>query len=123
MSAETQTSPYQRIRETAQAALRKVQTEIRIRETELSQLRQQERMLQAFTGSQANGAAPRAGARRRVDWRAVLSELPKQFVAADIRKVPGIANKGNNEIFAAITRWIDARLVKRKARGSYERIG
>lgn len=37
-------------------------------------------------------------------------------------KVRGLANKKPSEIFAAITRWIDAKLVRRKERGVYEKI-
>lgn len=58
----------------------------------------------------------------RIDWRAVLSKLPKQFRAADVRKVRGLTEKKSSEIFAAITRWIEAKLVKRKERGVYERV-
>jgi hypothetical protein len=32
------------------------------------------------------------------------------------------ASRTSSEIFAAITRWSDARLVKRKTRGLYERV-
>ena len=71
-------------------------------------------------GAPAKGAA--AGARGgRINWRTVLSQVPKQFKAADIRGVRGLKDKRPSEIFAAITRWIDAGMVKRKARGVYER--
>jgi hypothetical protein len=53
----------------------------------------------------------------------VISKLPKQFTAADVRKVRGLAGKKSSEIFAGITRWIDTKLVKRKERGVYERLG
>jgi hypothetical protein len=59
--------------------------------------------------------------RGRINWRTVLGQLPKQFKASDIRKLRGLKDKRPSEIFAAITRWIEASLVKRKARGQYER--
>jgi hypothetical protein len=52
----------------------------------------------------------------------VLARLPKLFKAADIRSVRGIGSKRSSEIFAGITRWLDADLVKRKSRGLYERV-
>jgi len=52
----------------------------------------------------------------------VLNQLPKQFQASHIRAVRGLKNKRPSEIFAAITRWIEAGTVKRKARGAYERV-
>ena len=104
-------------------------SDIRTRETELAELRRHEQKLQSFAGGRADGAGPTTGSRqrvtrsrRRIDWRAVLSKLPKQFTTADIRKVRGLANKPGSEIFAGITRWIEAKLVKRKDRRVYERI-
>jgi hypothetical protein len=40
----------------------------------------------------------------------------------DIRKLREIKDKRASEIFAAITRWIEAKTVKRKERGLYERV-
>jgi hypothetical protein len=39
-----------------------------------------------------------------------------------VRKVRGLKDKRSSEIFAAITRWIDAGAVKRRGRGTYERV-
>ncbi|MGD0076183.1 MAG: hypothetical protein ABSD31_17860, partial [Candidatus Binataceae bacterium] len=64
-----------------------------------------------------------SGRSGRINWRTILSDLPKQFKAADIRGIRGLKEKRPSEIFAAVTRWIEAGLVKRKARGVYERIG
>ncbi|MGC1676370.1 MAG: hypothetical protein WA740_02455 [Candidatus Binataceae bacterium] len=47
--------------------------------------------------------------------------MPKQFKAADVRGVRGLKGKRPSEIFAAITRWIDGGMAKRKSRGVYER--
>ena len=41
----------------------------------------------------------------------------------EIRGTRGLREKRPSEIFAAVTRWIDAGLVKRRARGVYERTG
>ena len=116
-------SAYERLRNQARLTLQQIQSEIRSRETELAELRQQEQGLQSFMGRPMKEAAPEGGSRGRIDWRAMLSKLPKQFTASDVRKVRGLADKRSSEIFAAITRWIDAKLVKRKDRGVYERIG
>ncbi|MGC1342763.1 MAG: hypothetical protein WA854_10570 [Candidatus Binataceae bacterium] len=48
--------------------------------------------------------------------------MPKQFKASDVRGVRGLKGKRPSEIFAAITRWIDGGMAKRKSRGLYERI-
>jgi hypothetical protein len=48
-----------------------------------------------------------------------LEQLPRQFKASDIRQVRGIKDKRSSELFAAITRWIEAGSVKKKARGAY----
>ena len=122
MPRGTQTSPYQRVRNQAQTALRRIQTDIRGREAELDKLRQHEDSLQSFVGGRTNSAAPRRGSGQRIDWREVLSKLPKQFKAADIRKVRGMARKKSSEIFAAITRWIEAKLVRRRTGGCTSRL-
>ena len=58
----------------------------------------------------------------RIDWRIVLDQLPKQFKAADIHLVRGLKSKRPSEVFAAITRWIQTGLARRKARGLYEKV-
>jgi hypothetical protein len=121
-------SRYQEIRDQAEVAVRKIRTDIRNREANLAALREDEQKLQSFVGALSNakraaGASPARDSRHRIDWHAALSKLPKQFSAADVRKVPGLAHKGNSDIFAAINRWALAELVKRKERGVYERVG
>jgi hypothetical protein len=122
---------YKKIEAQAQAVLRQIQKDIREREKELTTLRDQEQKLESMFGK-ADGSAPSAarggshrspGYGRRTDWGAILVKLPKQFKAADIRKAPQISRKRPSEIFAAITRWINAKQVKRKDRGVYERMG
>jgi hypothetical protein len=50
-----------------------------------------------------------------------LAQLPKQFKASNVRQVRELKDKRPSEIFAAITRWIEAGLAKRKARGLYKK--
>jgi hypothetical protein len=56
----------------------------------------------------------------RINWRTVLEQLPKQFKASDVRSIRGLKDKRPSEIFAAVTRWIEAGSLKRKTRGVYE---
>ena len=120
------------VQKQAQAILVSLRKEIRAKEQELLHLKSQESNLGRLTGPRGTrgaGAAAKASAsasngRRggRVDWRSVLEQLPKQFKAAQVRDVRGIKGKRPSEIFAAITRWIEAGTVRRKARGLYERV-
>ncbi len=113
-------SGYRHIRQQAQKLLMNLRREMRDREAELRHMREEAESL----GMLAGQAAPARGGRRgggRINWRTVLEQVPKQFKAADVRAVRGLKEKRPSEIFAAITRWIEAGLVKRKARGTYER--
>jgi hypothetical protein len=103
--------------------------EIRVKEIELKRMKEEEAALSRLGGSgsatapvsNGRGVRMRKGPSRRVDWSAILQDLPKQFKAADIRTVNAVKSKRPSEIFAAITRWIEAGSVRRKARGVYER--
>jgi hypothetical protein len=125
------TSALVQVQRQAQAILVSLRKEIHAKEMELVQLKNQAANLGRLTGSSAKRVtgAPKARAVAtgrprggRVNWRAVLEQLPKQFKAVDIRDIRGIKGKRPSEIFAAITRWIEAGTVKRKARGLYERV-
>jgi hypothetical protein len=130
-------SAYQQVQHQAQVVLPQIQKDIRDLEADLASLRDQEQKLESLLGGQSAGAVSTrpiargkpsqgrtsAASGRRTDWNAALAKLPKQFKAADVRKVPGMANKRPSEIFAGIGRWINAKLVKRKGRGMYERVG
>jgi hypothetical protein len=125
------TSALRQVQKQAQAILISLRKEIRAKEQELLNLRNQEANLGQLTGPGATRAAaaakvPAAAVRGsrggRVNWRTILEQLPKQFKAAHIRDIRGIKGKRPSEIFAAITRWIEAGTVKRKARGLYERV-
>jgi hypothetical protein len=118
-------SAFQQVRRQARALLIELRREIRAKEAELQRLRGEESSLDRLTGRAGalarNGAGGRGGARTRIDWSAILGQLPKQFKAADVRTIREIKGKRPSEVFAAITRWIEAGTVKRKSRGVYER--
>jgi len=116
-------SAFQQVQRQARTLLLSLRKDIRSKESILDKLKQEEARLGSLVGSGGGGAkAVSSGPRGRVNWRTVLSALPKQFKAADVRNVRGLKGKRPSEIFAAITRWIDAGAAKRKARGVYERV-
>jgi len=120
------TSAFERIQRQAHSLLSGLQRQIRGKQDELKRLLEQESHLSGLLGS-GKGAgrkvrtAGRPTGRGRINWREVLNQMPKQFKASDIRKIRGLKSKRPSEIFAAITRWIDSGMVKRKSRGLYER--
>lgn len=120
------TSGFRRVQRQARTLLAKLRREIRDKEAQLKRLKGQHTALGKLAGGA--GAPRRQVARRRggrsggrVNWRTVLTRLPKQFSASDVRAVRGLKNKRPSEIFAAITRWIEGGTVKRKSRGAYEK--
>ena len=124
-------SALRQVQKQAQAILVSLRKEIRAKEQELLHLKSQEANLGRLSGSgiarvTTAAKAPTAAVGRprggRVNWRAVLEQLPKQFKAAQVRDIRGVKGKRPSEIFAAITRWIEAGSVRRKARGLYERV-
>jgi len=124
-ASRASTSAFQQVQRQARTLLINLRKEIRVKESILSKLREEEERLGSLIGGAGSGAGSKAvssGPRGRVNWRNVLIALPKQFKAADVRNVRGLKGKRPSEIFAAITRWIDAGAAKRKARGVYERV-
>jgi hypothetical protein len=115
------TSAFRQVQQQARALLGNLRGEIRARETELNRLKGEEASLGALVGRTPGAARRGGGGGGRVDWRKVLAQLPRQFKASHVRSVRGVKGKRPSEIFAAITRWIDAGLAKRKARGLYEK--
>lgn len=122
-------SAYQQVQRQARALLIMLRTEIRSKEAELKRLKEEAAALDRLGGGAGKvagttpaDAADGAGNGGRVDWRAILEELPKQFKASDIRSNRAVKSKRPSEVFAAITRWIEAGMVKRKSRGVYERV-
>jgi hypothetical protein len=120
----TAVSSFHIVQGRARRLLGSLLKEIVTRETELRRLRETASTLAQLAGGsgapRADGGAAKRGS--RINWRAVLAQLPKQFKAADIRSVRGIRSKRSSEIFAGIARWLDAGLVERKSRGLYERV-
>lgn len=115
-------SSFLEVQKQARRLVVKLRKEIRSKEAELSRLREEEGTLGRLTGRVRAAARNLATAGRgRINWRTILVRLPKQFKASHIREVRGLKHKRPSEIFAAITRWIEAGLVRRKSRGLYER--
>jgi len=108
-----------KLRRQAGSALTQLRKEIRAKEIELAQLKRDEESLGRLTGR--GSASGGGGGGGRINWRNVLAQLPKQFKASNVRQVRGLKDKRPSEIFAAITRWIEAGLAKRKTRGLYEK--
>jgi len=125
-------SAIRQFRRQAGSVLAKLRKDIRAKEIELAQLKRDEESLGRLAGRGVAGGvsarAPRAagggggGGGGRINWRNVLGQLPKQFKASNVRQVRGLKDKRPSEIFAAITRWIEAGLAKRKTRGLYEKV-
>jgi hypothetical protein len=127
-SANTVTSAFRQVQQQARSLMVNLRKEIRTTETELRRLKEEESRLSMLIGRQASSPSGRAASARaatrggRVNWRAVLEQLPKQFKAADVRLVKGLKGKRPSEVFAAITRWIQMGSARRKARGVYEKV-
>lgn len=130
-SATSVSSALRQVQKQARSLLSNLRSEIRTKEVELNRLKQEESRLGMLVGRQVGrprataggGGGGGGGGRRggRINWRVVLQQLPKQFKAADVRNVRGLKGKRPSEIFAAITRWINAGSAKRRARGVYEK--
>ncbi len=127
-SATAVTSAFRQVQQQAKSLLVNLRRDIRAKEVELRRLKEEESRLGLLVSARQGAAAPGAGAPRggrgaggRINWRTVLQQLPKQFKASDVRGVRGLKGKRPSEIFAAITRWINAGAAKRKSRGIYEK--
>jgi hypothetical protein len=118
------TSAFQQVQRQAKKLLVNLRKDIRAMEMKLGRLKQEEARLGHLIGRSSAGKerSSSGGMRGRVNWRSVLSSLPKQFKASDVRNVRGLKQKRPSEIFAAITRWIEAGSAKRRSRGVYERV-
>ncbi len=116
-------SAFRQVQQQARQLLGNLRRDIRGKETALRRLQEEEQRLGMLTGrvQAAVGTALTRARGGRVNWRAVLEKVPKQFKASDIRGFRGLKDKRPSEIFAAITRWSQAGMVKRKSRGVYER--
>lgn len=127
-SATTVTSAFRQVQQQARSLMGNLRKEIRAKETELRRLREEESRLSMLIGGDAPAARAKTASKAasngvgRIDWRAVLEQLPRQFKASDVRKVRAVTGKRPSEVFAAITRWIQMGSAKRKARGMYEKV-
>lgn len=120
-------SHFEQVQKHAQRLLNNLRKEIRSKENDLRRLKDEVSKLSGLVGltatSSGTTASRASGAgSARTNWATVLEQLPKQFKAGDVRKIRGLGAKRASEIFAAITRWIEAKSVKRKERGVYERV-
>lgn len=117
-------SAFRQVQQQARALLATLHRDIRVKEAELKRLRDEESRLGGLVGGAGRAMSAGASMSRgggRINWRTVLSQLPRQFKASDVRTVRGLKQKRPSEIFAAITRWIEGGLAKRKSRGRYEK--
>jgi len=113
----------QQVQQQARLLLQKLVKEIREREQELAHMKADASSLSALTGTPVRATrGPAKVGSGRINWRVVLEQLPKQFKASDVRSIRGLKNKRPSEVFAAITRWMEAGVVKRRQRGTYERV-
>ena len=87
-------SAFQQVQRQARTLLLNLRKEIRVKESALSKLKQEEARLGSLIGRSSGSAKSiSSGPTGRVNWRAVLSALPKQFKAADVRNVRGLKGK------------------------------
>ena len=125
--AREMSSRFEQVKKQAQQLLANLRKEIRSKEEELRRLKDEHSKLSGFdglratTGGGATASRASGGGSARTNWATVLEKLPKQFKAGDVRKIGRLREKRDSEIFAGITRWIEAGTVKRKERGLYER--
>jgi len=68
------------------------------------------------------GAAARRSA-GRVNWGEVLASTPQTFGVSDVLKHPGARAKGRAQIYAALSRWLADKKVRRISMGRYEKTG
>jgi hypothetical protein len=126
MPRVAQATGFNQLYKQARQLLTTIKQEIRSRETELRQLKQEGARLASLAGHQPRGAGATSNgkgkARTRTDWTAILGQLPTQFKASDLRKIRELKVRRSSEIYAGITRWMQAGSVKRKDRGLYERV-
>lgn len=119
-------SAFQQVQKQVRELVASLRNEIRAMEIDLKRLKDEESQLARLAGRGAgarvapNGTVRSSGG--RVNWVTVLEQMPKQFKAADVRKIRAVKDKRSSEIFAGISRWVEAGEVKRKERGLYERV-
>lgn len=133
----TKSDPFANVRKQAQRALDAVHAEIRRREADLQKLvAQAEQWQAAITGTKptpGNGrprkkattkpaSAKKKSGGKRVSWDGVLKGLPKTFSVDDVMKRPGVKAKGRAQVYPSLTRWMDAKKIKRVGKGKYQKL-
>jgi len=66
------------------------------------------------------GRKGRKSGGKRLDWNSLLTQLPKQFKPTDVVKLKELRGKGLGQVYPALRRWQDQKLVRRLKDGSYE---
>lgn len=119
-------SAFNQVNKQARELVAALRNEIRVIEMDLKRLKYEESQLAALAGHRSGAQLAANGALRsgvgRVNWGKVLEQMPNHFRAADVGKVRSVKGKRSSEIFAGISRWVEAGAVKRKERGLYERV-
>ena len=113
------------LRRQATTVLATVTKEIRQREQELAALKAEatrwQRVLRepaGGNGSTAPARRKRSAKRRRLDWSAILKELPTRFITTDIAQKTGgpVAHA-----YTSVSRWMKEKKVRRGKDG-YEKV-
>lgn len=58
----------------------------------------------------------------RLNWGAVLHGLPKTFTVDDVVARPGVGTRGRNQVYPALTRWMEGKLAERIGKGRYRKV-
>jgi hypothetical protein len=108
-------APLQHRAATAVAALRR---EITQREKELADLKAEHARWQDVAHPQLGPAHPPTATRRRLDWGALLRELPARFTTKDVATKTG---KPLPHVYAGIWRWTKDKKIT-KAKTGYRKV-
>jgi hypothetical protein len=106
-------------------ALASLQKEITQREKELEELKAEAARWESALGKEAEKAAPSLPSRqpqaaKRLDWNAVLKELPTTFTAKDLAQRAG---KPVNRTYGPLSRWLKAKKVRKRKDGYQKAAG
>lgn len=137
MARGRQPNFLRRFQSQAGQALAALTSEIRLREADLEGLRLRAeawreavlgRSARGRSGSKTKGAGKRPAATRsastrgrRVSWDEVLASVPSTFDIDDVMKHPGARSKGREQVYPALTRWVQTKKVKKVGKGTYEK--